>query len=301
MPVRAPAPWLGEALDAVLAEDPAEVVVVDDGSPSPVEVPAGVTLVRLDRGRGPAAARQRGLEALSAPLVALADADDVWEPGKLAAQAAAFERWPEAVVCFGRALVVGTDGRPTGERWPEPPAGLHDAAALRLYEWNPIPAASAVIRRDALAASGGFDGGLDLPAGTDWDLWLRLAAAGGRFACEPAARIRYRRHPGGVTGDIARLAEAGLAIHQAHAGLVDPGTAARARARDLTGLARGRIRQRRWADAAAALDESASLSPPDARDRLLRALIRIPFLRNALGRRDPYRTRPKGSDPVTFA
>ena len=289
MPVRAPAPWLGDALAAVLGEGPDEVVVVDDGSVPPVAVPAGVRLVRLDRGGGPAVAREAGLAALGTDLVALADADDVWEQGKLAAQLAALERWREAAVCFGRAVVVGPDGRPTGERWPEPEAGLHDLHSLRLFEENPIPAASAVVRRDALEAVGGFAGGPQLPAGTDWELWLRLAAAGWSFACEPAARVRYRRHPGGVTGDVARLAEAGLAIHAAHAGVVDPDTARRVRARDLTSLAAGRIRQRRWSEAAGALDEAARLSAPSVRDRLRRTLIRLPIARNAMGRRNPYR------------
>lgn len=290
MPVRGPAPWFGEALGAVLAEEPAEVVVVDDGSPEPVAAPDGVRLVRLDEPGGPAAARQRGLAELSADLVALADADDVWGRGKLAAQAAALERWPEAALVFGRAVVVGPDGRPTGERWPEPPPGVHTAAALRLYERNPIPTASVVIRRAALEEVGGFDAGLGLAAGSDWELWLRLAAAGHRFGCEPAAQIRYRRHRGGVTSDISQLAEAGLAVHHAHAGLVDAGTAARVRAADLVGLARGRIRERRWREAAKALDEARALAPLGRRERALRVLVRIPGARAALGRRDPYRT-----------
>jgi len=295
MPVRAPAPWFGEALDAVLAEEPAEVVVVDDGSPEPIAVPDGVRLVRLAAPGGPAAARQRGLAELSADLVALADADDVWERGKLAAQVAALERWPEAALVFGRAVVVGPDGGPTGERWPEPPPGVHTGAALRLYERNPIPTASVVVRHSALEEVGGFDSGLGLAAGTDWELWLRLAAADHRFGCEPAARIRYRRHRGGVTSDISRLAEAGLAIHLAHAGLVDADTAARVRAADLVALARGRIRERRWSEAVAALDEAAALAPLGGRERALRALIRVPGARAALGRRDPYRRLRSGA------
>ena len=35
--------------------------------------------------------------------IALLDADDAWEPGKLAAQREAIERHPDAVLCFGRA------------------------------------------------------------------------------------------------------------------------------------------------------------------------------------------------------
>src|SRR5204863_7032137 len=82
VPVRAPAPYLGEALESVLAQDPApdDVVVVDDGPQPPLEVPGEladrVRVVRAAAG-GPAAARAAGLHATDAGLIALADADDV--------------------------------------------------------------------------------------------------------------------------------------------------------------------------------------------------------------------------------
>src|SRR3954447_25696459 len=177
--VRGPAPYLRESLDSVLAQS-TDVVLVDHASRPALVAPDGLRLVRLDDAAGgPAAARQAGLQALDTELVALADADDVWEPGKLAAQVEAFEAHPEAAVCFGRATVIDAQGNPTGDRMPELPEGVNTGAefARRLYRRNAIPAASAVIGRDALVAVGGFSAGSDLPAGSDWDLWLRLAAA----------------------------------------------------------------------------------------------------------------------------
>ena len=297
VPVRAPAPYLAEALGSVLGQEPAPdaVVVVDDGSDPPLELEdahaARVRLVRLGSTAGPAAAREAGLAELDTELVALADADDVWEPGKLAAQLAALDAYPAAAVCFGRATVVDGSGRATGERLPEVPPGLQPGDELRerLFERNEIPAASAVVRRDALLAVGGFDGGPALPAGSDWDLWLRLAAAGHAFVYEPLASVRYRRHAGALTSDVARLGEAGLAIHAAHAGLVDADAVRWARAQDLETLGRGRVRQRRYVEARAALQEAATLRPPGPRERLLRALLAVPGVRSLLGRRRPYR------------
>jgi glycosyltransferase involved in cell wall biosynthesis len=291
---RAPVPYLAEALASVLSQEPApdEVVVVDHASGPAVSLPAGAHLVRLDDGAGgPAEARAAGLAQLDTELVALADADDVWEPGKLRAQVGVMAAHPEAAVCFGRGVVVGADGRETGERLPELRDGFWSAADLRreLYERNPIPAASAVVRRGALESVGGFVPATPLPAATDWDLWLRLAEAGWGFVCEPRARIRYRRHPGALTADITRLAEAGLAIHERHAGLVDEGVARRARANDLETLARGRIRERRYGEARAALREAAALRPPAPRERLLATAVTIPGARALLGRRSPYR------------
>jgi glycosyltransferase involved in cell wall biosynthesis len=248
-------------------------------------------MVRLGSAAGPATARQAGLAELDTDLVALADADDVWEPGKLAAQLAALDAYPAAAVCFGRAVAVDGSGRATGERLPEAPAGLQPGDELRerLFATNFVPAASAVVRRDALAAVGGFDGGPTLPAASDWELWLRLAAAGHAFVCEPLALVRYRRHAGALTSDVARLGEAGLAIHAAHAGLVDADAARWARAQDLETIARGRVRQRRYAEAREALQEAAALRPPAPRERVLRVLLAVPGARSLLGRRKPYR------------
>ena len=293
VPVRAPAPYLAEALESVLAQEPAPdaVMVVDDGSQPAVSVGSAVRVVRLEGGPvGPAAARAAGLAALDGELVALLDADDAWGPGKLAAQLEALAAHPGAAVCFGRAVVVDAGGRPTGERLPEVPAGLQDADGFfdLLYEHNVVPAASALVRRDALEAVGGFDGDPELPAASDWELWLRLAAGGFGFVCEPRAVVRYRRHAGGLTSDVTRLGEAGLAIHEKHEALVDHAVARRAKARDWETIARGRVRERRYSAAREALSEAASLQPPALRERLLRAALAVPGLRAGLGRRNPF-------------
>jgi hypothetical protein len=275
VPVKPPAPFLDEALASALGQD------------SPPDAHA---VVRDERGEGPAAARDRGLAQLGdCDWIALLDADDAWEPGKLAAQRRAVARHSDAVACFGRATAVDERGHATGERLPELAAGLHsgEVFARLVYEANPVPTSSALVRRDALVAAGGFAG--PAPLASDWDLWLRLAGRGGAFVSEPGARIRYRRHAGGVTADVAALAESMLAVHEAHAALVDEPERARAQARDLVLLARGRIRQRRYAEAAEALRRADALVPLAGRERLLRGLVRVPGARGVLGRRAPYR------------
>lgn len=301
VPVRAPAPWLGEALAAVLGQDPPpdRVVVVDDGSAAPVAVEPRCELVRRDAPGGPAAARAAGLERLGeVELVALCDADDVWEAGKLRAQLGALARHPDATLCFGRATVVGPDGAPTGERWEEPPAGRLEAGALApaLFASNPIPTSSVVVRAGAVQEAGGFESPLE--QAEDWDLWLRLLALGRPFACEPGARVRYRRHPGALTADVRALGTARLALHAAHAALVDEPTRLRARAEDLRALARGHVRARDWSAARGALSEAASLAPPSRAERALAVALAIPGLRALLGRRDPYRSSFRSTPPA---
>lgn len=246
VPVHGFAPYLAETLDCVLAQEPAvaEIVVVDDASPQPLALHPDhaphCTLVRRETCGGPAAARASGLQALSPAvrLVALCDADDAWTAGAVASQVAAMERLPDAGLCFGRALIVGPDGRPTGERWDEWRPGLHAGPdlAARLYESNPLPTSSVMLRRAALEAVGGFESPVHLGEDWDWDLWLRLAARGYGFVFEPEVVVRYRRHPGGLTADLERLARYQLKLHAAHGELVAPEVRERVLAADARAL-----------------------------------------------------------------
>jgi glycosyltransferase involved in cell wall biosynthesis len=272
VPVHGWAPYLGETLDAVLAEQPDDVVVVDDASPRPVAlVPehSAARVVRLERRRGLAGARAAGMAALDTELIALCDADDVWEPGSLELRTAALG---DAAACFARALIVGPDNRPTGEHWPDPSLTLPGA-----YERNWACVSGALLARPALERAGGLD--CDLPRAEDWDLWLRLLGAGERLTYEPRAVVRYRRRAGALSGDVAELARAQLEVHARHAGLVDLLVAERARRSDLRGLAAGLVRQRRYTDARAALHAAGERS----------LSLTLPGVRALRGRRDPYR------------
>jgi glycosyltransferase involved in cell wall biosynthesis len=282
VPVHGWAPYLAEALDSVQAERPGEVVVVDDGSPDPVALHPDHArrcwLVRRQERGGPAAAREAGLAELGAEAIALCDADDAWRPGFLAAALAGLER---ADVAVGRAEIVGPDGRPTGERWPAPPAGPFVPA----FERNAIATPAVVLRRTALEAAGGFAAS-PLERAEDWDLWLRLRAAGARFAGVPDAVVAVRRRAGALTADVASLARAQLAVHVRHAALVPEEERRRAEAADLRALAAGLVREGRHRDARATL---AAARRAGGGVRAREALLAVPLARRALGRRDPYR------------
>lgn len=298
VPVHGFAPYLAETLDAALEQDvggTVSVVVIDDGSPVPVALHpdhAGrVSLVRREEAGGPAAARATGLTALGSEveLVALCDADDAWRPGALAFVAAALSAVPSAGWAFGRALIVGPDGRPTGEAWARPAPGVRAAAAFgaELYAANPVPTSSVVLRRRALEAVGGFAS--PVPVAEDWELWLRLCAAGFDAVCVGEETVRYRRHPGGLTADVAQLAAAQVAVHRLHAGSVAPGVAAAVIAEDEAARAAGLVRASDYAGARSAWDAVAAARPLASGERARRAMLRVPGLRARLGRGDPYR------------
>ncbi len=152
---------IGEAVASAVAERPAEVVVVDDGSDDPKTLvaleglPEGVRLVR-QRNAGPAAARSAGVAASSAPFVLALDADDTLCPGALDALAGALARDPDAALAWGDAWLVGTvSGR-------QPTPGALDP--WRITFRNEIHAA-ALVRRSPSSGWGGGAGAPDTRTG----------------------------------------------------------------------------------------------------------------------------------------
>jgi glycosyltransferase involved in cell wall biosynthesis len=177
-----------------------EVIVVDeassDGTIEAVESlgDSRIVLVRHETARGPAMARNAGIERARASWVAFVDDDDLWSPARLAAQLDALAAAPEsgwavagAVVLDGRLRIFATERPPPREETLE-----------RLYRFNVIPGgASAVIARTELVRSlGGFDAGLRIMA--DWDMWIRLATAS---PLTPVSRplVGYVLHGGNMT------------------------------------------------------------------------------------------------------
>lgn len=60
-----------------------------------------------------------------------------------------------------------------------------------LFVESPLCHPSVTMRREALAAAGGYR---DVPWPEDYDLWLRLHAAGWKIAKVPALLLRWRHH-----------------------------------------------------------------------------------------------------------
>lgn len=101
---------LRRAVSSVLRGEPdaVEIIVVDDGSDG-VDAQAltfddpRIRVIRHDVRRGGSAARNTGIDAARAPVIAFLDCDDEWLPGKLARQAClvAERGSPRAYLCLG--------------------------------------------------------------------------------------------------------------------------------------------------------------------------------------------------------
>jgi|SRR5450631_372060 succinoglycan biosynthesis protein ExoU len=85
----------GRAVESGLSDSQVNrVIVIDDGSTDDTfavvsslrdQVGDRIVLERLDRNKGPSAARNRGLEVSTAPWIAILDGDDYFLPGRMSA------------------------------------------------------------------------------------------------------------------------------------------------------------------------------------------------------------------------
>lgn len=201
VPVRAPAPFLRDAIKSVLTQTYPNfaVVVVDDGSAGHEAIVTGVvdprvSVLRRSVNGGPAAARNDGWRLHpTAKYVAFLDADDTWDTGKLDAQVAYLEEHADCVAVGGLMRYIASDGAVLGVAGQ--PVGDSDQSAIRRGELFPFQLSSVVTRRDALVEIAGFDEPLGRIGSEDLDLLARLGSYG-RVAALPHALGSYRIHPG---------------------------------------------------------------------------------------------------------
>jgi glycosyltransferase involved in cell wall biosynthesis len=208
LPYRDAAATLEEALASVLAQAGVrfELLAVDDGSrdAGPAIVHA---LARRDArvrplataGVGIAGALALAADAARAPLLARMDADDVALPDRLRAQSAGLRADPSLAALGSRVEAFPDAAVQEGMRryvqWQNELVSPADHAR-QLFVESPLCHPSVMLRRSALAAVGGFRDG---PFPEDYDLWLRLDAAGFGLAKLPEVLLRWRHLPGRAT------------------------------------------------------------------------------------------------------
>jgi glycosyltransferase involved in cell wall biosynthesis len=205
---------LAETISSLEDQEAHELVVVDDGSTDEAtlalldDLRAGGVAVVRQANAGLSAARMAGVAATGAPYVQPLDADDLLEPGALAALADALDAHPDAAAAWGDIAVFGE-------------FRMIARTADRLDPWlvwhmSEMPGTS-MFRRTALEETGGWRFG---EAYEDWDLWMALAER--RFAGVRVPRVvlRYRRDPGRMNaGGLARHTELATSVRARHPSL----------------------------------------------------------------------------------
>ena len=216
IPTRGDSPDLRKAIASVVAQEPGETIVVENGATTLSHDGLGeVRLVQRPEANR-SLARNAGVEAARLPFVAFLDDDDLALPERLVRQRDAIGE--DAVLTFGRVRVVDDEGRPLDD-WNS----LLDRRFARLerrgvsYEEilaapAPIYTSASMVRRDAFLAAGGYDARFD--AYEDLDLYLRLAQAG-EVALTPGDPVAvYRLH--GQNTPSPRLYEGALGVTEKH-------------------------------------------------------------------------------------
>lgn len=189
---------VGRAIDSALGQtvQPLEILVIDDGSRDrTAEVvaayPPPVRLLRKPNG-GPASARNLGARSARGQWLAMLDADDWWAPQKL-----------ERQLALDTSADIGIIHGPASNSRPEVPAEL---TFDDLWAHNWIINSSVLLRRSVFEATGGFNEDRRLISLEDYNLWLRICAAGWRIvACKDQDAMTYYSHGIGLSSNVERM------------------------------------------------------------------------------------------------
>jgi N-acetylglucosaminyl-diphospho-decaprenol L-rhamnosyltransferase len=163
------------------------VVIVDNGSSDDTAAAlsdafAGVQVIRLDRNAG-GAGRNIGVQACSAPYIALTDDDAWWQPGALRRAADLLDENPRLALVQPH-ILVGRDERddPTCKRMAASPLPAGEGQSG--HPLISFVACAALIRREAFLAVGGFHERLAI-GGEEELLGWDLLAAGWQLSYVP--------------------------------------------------------------------------------------------------------------------
>lgn len=193
--------FIGETLESALQQTHADttVIVVDDGSTDGgVEIAEGfggrVTVVR-QQNAGPSAARNRAIAMADGDCIAFLDADDRWRQDKLARQLAFLADHDDCGLVHAGVRHIDRAGHDIARPGGGEPPPAHGLCLTRLLDRNTIITSTVIVRRGILG-SDRFS--IDLQAGEDWDLWLRLASRT-RIGYVAETLVDYRLHDRNIT------------------------------------------------------------------------------------------------------
>lgn len=177
-----------------------EILVVDDGSTDEetrrvLDSSWARTQVCRTAHRGLAAARNDLLRRAAGEYVCALDADDKLHPEFLQRTVAVLDARPDLAFVSTHLQMFGTEDR----LWP-------DVARcdLEMLLCDDTVITAALVRRGAVDAAGGYDEQMPEQGDEDWDLWIRLVAAGQHGVILPEVLFYYRRRDGSMVTQCTR-------------------------------------------------------------------------------------------------
>jgi glycosyltransferase involved in cell wall biosynthesis len=193
--------WFRDAVLSVLADDVVdELIVVDDGSPEPVESmlldidEPRMRIVRVEHG-GLSRARNTGIREARGAFVRFADADDLMQPGGTRALLALAD---EKTVSYGATQVCDEDLRPLLVKSSTLDGQIADECLLYRFD---VVHTSMLFPRRVIHDVGGFAS--QLGQCQDWDFVLRTCEVAPVRGTQMIV-TRYRRHESSVSANLLR-------------------------------------------------------------------------------------------------
>ena len=215
-----------DTIDSVLRQTygDLEVVVIDDGSTDDtrqVLQDRYGTRIRYvyQPNQGESVARNHGIALAGGEYVAFVDSDDLWHPQKIERQVEVFGADPGVGLVSTQAYWINYQGLKL-RKTPDGRGRQGDAIAWGELVLDNVIAgggSSALIRKECLKRTGGFDQGIRF--GEEWDLWIRIAHDF-RIYQIPIPLVYYRLNPFGTRSWAPRATEA-EAMHREHLTIVE--------------------------------------------------------------------------------
>jgi len=219
------ADWLREALQSVLAQgtDDWEAIVINNFSTDHTESVVAeladprIRLINFANHGIIAASRNVGIREARGEWVAFLDSDDVWHADKLTT-CLPYLNTDTDIVTHG---VHFWDGARILRDWlpgPERRAQLRNL----LFEGSAMSPSATMVRRSLLLAVDGVSEDAELRTAEDYELQLKLVAAGARIRFLPLILSKYRIHPGQQSKSAERhMAASVLAVRKHYDLLAD--------------------------------------------------------------------------------
>jgi hypothetical protein len=207
--------FLAQAIQSALRQTQreVEVVVIDDGSTDDTPAVAAPFLSYSNfkylrqANTGLPGARNRGLRESSGDYVCFLDSDDFLHAEKIQRQAGMLDADPQLGFVYCDIVTVDESGQPVAEAYSVGAVGrpLSGNIFSSLMLGGYFPPHTVLMRRSVLESVGGFDP--ELGGHADYDLWLRVSAAGHRACYQDEKLAFYRAYPGSMSKDGQHMAE----------------------------------------------------------------------------------------------
>ncbi len=202
VPVKNGGDHFARFLQSLASQDltgPWELVVVDDGSETPVQTDylsllstlpdnCEAKVIRIDPGGNRPAARNAALEASGAAVALLMDADLAFEPGLLRRHLE-IRRETGAHAVMGRRVNAWSPDASPWQKWMDTRA-MGDSPPGP-FPWNYFITGNLSVPVRMLLEAGGFDGAIDRYGGEDTEMGYRLMEAGAVFHWDPSLRVDH--------------------------------------------------------------------------------------------------------------